>query len=91
MQVNWRVRFKNPTFIFQMVLAVLTPILAYLGMSFAEVTTWGTLGELIAQAYSNPYLLSLVLISVYNAVTDPTVKGLSDSKQALGYERPKER
>lgn len=91
MKINWRVRFRNPMFLFQMVLAALTPMLAYMGMSFAELTTWGTLGELFVQAYSNPYLLSLVGISIFNAINDPVVKGLSDSDQAMRYERPKGR
>jgi len=89
MKINWKVRFKNPTFYVQLVLAIFTPILAYLGLEFADITTWGTLGELIQSAYSNPYLLGLVIISVFNASTDPTVSGLSDSKQARKYYKPK--
>lgn len=89
MKINWKVRFKNPTYYIQLVLAVFTPILAYLGLEFADITTWSTLGELIQQAYSNPYLLGLIIISVFNASTDPTVGGLGDSKQALTYHRPK--
>nr|WP_249316662.1 phage holin [Bacillus sp. FJAT-50079] len=46
--------------------------------------------DLIAQAYSNPYLLALVVISVFNTVTDPTVKGIGDSRQALRYDRPRD-
>lgn len=81
---------KNPVFIAQIILAALTPILAYVGLSFADLTTWGTVWELLAQAYSNPYLLALVVISVFNTITDPTVKGLGDSKKALKYTEPKD-
>lgn len=88
MKINWKIRAKNPIFIVQIILAALTPILAYLGMSFSDLTTWGTLWDLVVQAYSNPYLLSLVIISVFNTVTDPTVKGLSDSQRALKYDKP---
>ena len=90
MKINWKVRAKNPVFIAQIILAVLTPILAYVGLSFADLTTWGTLWDLLAQAYSNPYLLGLVVISVFNTITDPTVKGLSDSKMALKYDKPRD-
>ena len=90
MKINWKVRERNPVFIAQIILAVLTPILAYVGLSFADLTTWGTLCDLFKQAYSNPYLLGLVVISVFNTITDPTVKGLSDSKMALKYDKPRD-
>lgn len=88
-KINWKVRFKNPVFWGQMALAVLTPILAYVGLGFADITTWSAVGQLITQAYGNPYLLGLVGISVYNAILDPTVMGFGDSKQALTYDKPK--
>lgn len=90
MKLNWKVRFNNPIFIAQIILAVLTPLLAYVGLSFEDLTTWGTLWDLIVQAYSNPYLLGLIVISVFNTVTDPTVRGLGDSKLALHYSKPRD-
>lgn len=90
MQINWKIRFKNPVFIFQLVLAVLTPILAYAGLTAQDITTWSKLGELIATAIQNPYVLTLVVINAYNAITDPTTKGISDSDLAMTYEEPKE-
>lgn len=90
MKINWKVRMKNPVFIAQVILAALTPILAYVGLSFADLTTWSTLWGLCKQAYSNPYLLALVVISVFNTITDPTVKGLGDSKQAMAYTEPRD-
>ena len=39
-------------------------------------------------AVKNPYVLGLVLVSLWNAVNDPTTQGLSDSERAMGYERP---
>ena len=89
MKINWKVRFKNPVFIGQLVLAVFIPILAYLGITLEDLTTWGKVGQVLFEAISNPYVLMLVIVSVYNSITDPTVAGLSDSKQALGYEKPK--
>lgn len=89
-KINWRVRMKNPVFIAQLILAALTPILAYAGLSMADLTTWSTIGELIQQAYSNPYLLGLVVVSVFNSVTDPTVKGINDSPLSREYREPKD-
>ena len=88
--MNWKVRFKNPLFIAQMILAVLTPILAYAGLTVKDLTTWQALGDLLMGALSNPYVLGLVVVSVFNAVTDPTTSGIKDSEQALTYTKPKE-
>lgn len=88
--MNWKVRFKNPLFIAQMILAVLTPILAYAGLTVKDLTTWQALGNLLMGALSNPYVLGLVVVSVFNAVTDPTTSGVADSEQALTYTKPKE-
>lgn len=87
--MNLKVRFKNPVFIAQMVLAVLTPILAYAGLTVQDITTWKSLGDLILGALSNPYVLGLVVVSVWNALTDPTTAGLGDSRLAMTYDRPK--
>ena len=89
--MNWKVRFKNPLFISQMILAVLTPILAYAGLTVKDLTTWKALGDLLIGALSNPYVLGLVVVSLFNAVTDPTTSGVKDSEQALTYTKPKER
>ena len=89
MKINWKVRFNNPLFYVQVVLSVLTPILAYSGLTATDLTTWAKLGEVLVQAISNPYVLTLVIVSVYNALIDPTTSGFGDSEQALTYEIPK--
>ena len=90
MKINWKVRFKNPVFIAQLVLAILTPILAYAGITADQLTSWPALGELLLGAISNPYVLALVVVSVWNCVTDPTTSGVKDSEKALTYEEPAE-
>lgn len=87
--INWKVRLKNPVWWTQMVLAIFTPILAYAGLTAEDLTTWGAVWSLLTQAVTNPYVLGLVLVSVWNAVNDPTTKGISDSQQALTYDTPK--
>lgn len=87
--MNLKVRLKNPVFILQIVLAVLTPILAYAGITASDITTWGKLGDLLFNAISNPYVLGLVAVSVWNAMNDPTTKGIKDSISALSYTQPK--
>lgn len=89
MKINWKVRVKNPVWWAQIVLAILTPILGYAGITAADLTTWAALGNLLLGAVSNPYVLAIVAVSVWNACNDPTVSGLSDSSLALTYDKPK--
>lgn len=89
MKINWKARFKNPHFIAQLILAIGAPILAYMGLTAQDLTSWGAVFGLVKEALLNPYVLGLVVVSVYNALLDPTVKGVSDSKRALSYDRPR--
>ena len=77
MKINWKLRFKNPLFVAQLGMSVLVPILAYAGLTVQDLTTWKSLGDLLLGALSNPYVLGLVSISVYNAILDPTTKGVN--------------
>lgn len=89
MKINWKVRFKNPMFVIQIFLAIAVPIGAYFGIAGSDITSWTTLGKLICDAISNPYVLFTVLVSLYNATIDPTTRGLKDSNHALNYNEPK--
>lgn len=87
--MNWKVRIKNPVFWAQIILAIFTPILAYAGLTAEDMNTWQALGDLIMGALSNPYVLMLVVVSVWNAINDPTTSGVTDSQNALEYTEPK--
>lgn len=88
-KINLKVRFKNPVFIAQLVLSIFTPVLAYAGLTVQDLTTWKALVDLLISAISNPYVLGLVVISVWNAINDPTTAGIGDSDNALAYTEPK--
>lgn len=89
MKINWKVRFANPEFWKQIALAVFVPLLAYYGMMWEDMTTWAAIGNLFVQAVQNPVVVLSVVVSVYNAIIDPTTKGIGDSEQALTYTQPK--
>lgn len=91
MNINWKVRFnrKNIMFLAQVVISVCVPVLTYFGLQASDLTTWGTVWYTFVQAISNPYVVIMALVSLFNAVTDPTTKGVSDSKDALTYDQPK--
>ena len=88
-KVNWKVRFRNPIFIAQFVLAILTPILAYAGLTMQDITTWAALGKLLLDAISNPYVLGLVIVSLWNCINDPTTPGIiKDGVYGASYDFP---
>jgi phi LC3 family holin len=88
MKINWKVRFKNPLFYVQIFLSIMTPILTYLGLTATDITTWAIFGDVLLKAISNPYVLLLTFVSVYNALIDPTTEGFGDSEIALTYDKP---
>ncbi len=88
MKINWKVRLANPVFWVQMVLAVFGPILAYFGVMWKDMTTWGMILDLLVGAVKNPVVVVAVVVSVVNAINDPTTKGLADSTNARAYIKP---
>lgn len=87
--INWKVRIKNPVFWVQIAAAIVLPVLTYLGLSWEDMTTWQAFGGIFMEAVKNPVILVSVVVSVWNAVNDPTTKGLGDSEKALTYREPK--
>lgn len=89
--INWKVRANNPQFWFQIFLAIAVPIGTYFGVTGKDVTSWKVLIDLIGQAVSNPYVIAMVVVSVYNAVNDPSTKGVKDGENALEYVKPSQK
>ena len=83
MQINWKIRLKNPVFVAQLACAVVMPLITGMGYEWSQMTTWATLGEVIAAALGNPVVVVAMVVSVFNLITDPTTSGISDSKSAL--------
>ena len=84
MNINWKVRMKNPLFWISMV----GVILAAMGKSPEVFTSWGTVFQAAVELFSNPYLLGCVILAVMGAIVDPTTKGIRDSRRAMGYDEP---
>ena len=91
-KINWKVRFnkENILFITQVIISVVTPILTYFGLQASDLTTWSKVWETFVQAISNPFVVVMALVSLFNAITDPTTRGIGDSTTALTYKNPKE-
>lgn len=87
--INLKVRFKNPTFIAQLLLSVFVPVLGYYGLTAQDFTTWQSVFEILKNAISNPYVFGTMVVGLWNALNDPTTKGLiSDSERAKTYTKP---
>lgn len=89
MKINWKVRFKNPVFWFNLAASIFLPMLACLSLNWEDMTSWQAVGNVFLQAVQSPVIVVSVLVSVWNLLNDPTTKGLSDSSQALSYTEPK--
>lgn len=90
-KLNWKIRFnrENILFISQVIISVVIPILTYFGLQASDLTTWGKVWDTFIQAISNPYVVIMAIVSLFNAVTDPTTKGIGDSETVLTYTSPK--
>lgn len=86
--INLKMRAKNPQFWFQIFLAIAVPIGAYFGITGEDVSSWGVLWDTILEAVSNPYLLFIIAVSLYNSLIDSTTRGFADTEQVLQRNTP---
>ena len=82
--MNWKIRLKNPVFWVQVLTGALATVLAYSGLTAADMTTWAGLWGVITGLF-------LVASNVWNALNDPTTSGLTDSDRAKSYNVPLEK
>ena len=85
MNINWKVRLKNKTFWLSLIPAVLL-LAQTVAATFGYTLDLGALGDNLL-AVVNALFAVLVILGI---VTDPTTKGVSDSTQAMLYDKPKE-
>ena len=82
MKINWKVRFKNKTWLITFLLAILAFLYQVLGMfDIVPPVTEDMATQLIAAVVN-------ILVAL-GVVIDPTTVGASDSQQALKYNEPK--
>lgn len=83
--INWTVRIKNKNFWLAVIPAVLL-LVQTVAAVFGYSLDLGEIGNRLI-AVVNAVFGVLVILGVVN---DPTTAGISDSKQARGYNFPKE-
>lgn len=80
MKINWKVRFKNKPWLLSMLLLCITFVYNVLGMF--------DIMPPISQDLVVELTVTIVnLLVVIGVVVDPTTPGLTDSDQAMTYER----
>lgn len=82
--INWKVRIKNKMFWLTLIPAVLL-LIQVVASVFGYTLDLGDLGNKLL-AVVNALFGVLAMLGI---VTDPTTAGISDSAQALTYEKPK--
>ena len=88
-KINWLVRVRNPVWWVHIAFALLAPVVAYYGINLQSLTSWGVLGQIAAEAVRNPYVIGCALVSAWNAVYDPTSKGLFDCPRVMEQQVPR--
>ena len=83
--INWKVRVKNRAFWISLIPAALL-LVQVIAAVFGFTLDLGILGTKLLAVVNAAF----ALLAVLGIVNDPTTAGVSDSKQALSYDKPKE-
>lgn len=82
MKINWKLRLKNKVTLTAIVLSVISLIYQVLGLL-------GIVPAISQDAVTQAAGTVINVLALMGIITDPTTEGLSDSKQAMGYQEPK--
>ena len=82
MNINWRVRFQNKTFLTGLISLVV--VFVYDLLQLLEIAPTVTQRAVMQVAEG-----ILMILGMVGVIADPTTIGLSDSKQAMTYTSPK--
>ena len=84
MRINWKVRFKNKTWLVSFLTVILAFVYQVLGMFDIVPAVTQDMAAQLVMAVIN------ILVAV-GVVIDPTTAGAGDSDRAMTYERPEKR
>lgn len=81
MKINWKVRFKNKTWLATFLSLIIGFVYNILDMfDIAPVITQNVVTQIVGQG--------LTLLGLLGVLVDPTTEGLNDSNRAMSYEEP---
>ena len=83
MQINWKVRFQNKTFLAGLISLVV--VFIYDLLQLLEIVPTVTQSAVMQVAEG-----ILTILGMVGVIADPTTAGVADSKQAMTYDAPKQ-
>lgn len=86
MGINWKVRVKNKAFWIAVIPATLL-LLQAVAAVFGIVVNFSEISDKLLAVVNSTF----VVLTILGIVTDPTTSGLTDSTQAMTYDKPKEK
>lgn len=81
--INWKLRLKNKTTL----IALLTAVVAFI---YQTLGLFKIVPSISADEILKVAGLAINVLVLLGIVVDPTTKGITDSEQAKGYDKPKE-
>ena len=81
MKINWKVRFKNPTWLTMFLSLIIGFVFNILKMfDIVPTITENQIMEVVSQV--------LTFLGLIGVLVDPTTSGIGDSARAMSYEEP---
>lgn len=82
MSINWKVRIKNPVF-------WVTVIPSIVSLIYLVLAAFGITPSITENVFIDALLALIGALTTVGVLVDPTTKGVSDSAQAMTYDKPK--
>lgn len=83
MNINWKVRLQNKTWLLAMLAAIVAFVYQVLGLC-------GVVPSVSQDQITQLIGLVVNILVALGIVVDPTTSGVTDSQQAMTYDKPKE-
>ena len=81
MKINWKVRFKNATWLSMFISLIV-------GFVFNMLKLFGVVPVVTENAIMNIVSQVLTFLGLIGVLVDPTTSGIGDSERAMGYDEP---
>lgn len=82
MKINWKVRFKNKTWLIAFLAAIVAFVYQIMGM-------FGIVPVVSEDMVTQFIVVVINMLVAVGVVIDPTTASINDSKEAMGYKEPK--
>lgn len=81
MKINWKVRFKNPTWLTMFISLIV-------GFAFNMLKMFDVVPKITQNQIMEVVSQVLTFLGLIGVLVDPTTAGIGDSERALGYAEP---